>query len=202
MKKPKKIVASVDTSLSSKEIASYLDGLTSLVEQRLSDGFEPYIMTFMFKLARLAEGVRAGQVIEGEVSRVYARFLTECVRHPWSQGNANNRPVLIGCRDWPVNKSVKQDRLIALPWEGEHWAGILLVPPINRFKTGVKQHFEHYRRSAYIRSGHALSRIHIEHITYRPSLAVEYTFKSLTRRRCSIDDVLICPAASCERAKQ
>lgn len=168
-------------------------------------GFEPYMLTFMFKLSQL-QGVaneHKNHSMRHEIERVYSRFLTECVRYPWSERNKNSRPILIACQDWPVPKPGKQAKKInRMPWEGAHWGSILLLPPRNRLKRGVKDHFEIHRRDSYVRPGSLLSRIHVEHITYNPEIAVAYTFKSLARRRCGSDDLLILPVSRAERSEQ
>jgi hypothetical protein len=110
MTRNNKAVASVD-------IHQYVDGLCQLVEDHIERGFEPYLITFMFKLAMLDA---QSQQMLGEVNRVYSRFLTECVRSPWSKQNRDSRPLLIACPDWPVRKRYKQDQIKMLPWEGEH----------------------------------------------------------------------------------
>jgi len=196
-------VASVDNIKNSSTVASinvirYIDGLGQLVVDHIRDGFEPYMASFMFKLGSFECRSRDQQMRE-EISRVYSRFLTECVRNPHSRHNRRGKPILIGCQDWPVWKRHKEDRLIALPWEGVHWGAILLVPPRSRLKVGVKDHFETVKRNAYVLPGQPLSRIHIEHVSYRPEYATEYVFKSLKRGRCSIDDILILPLSESER---
>jgi hypothetical protein len=189
-------VASVDASV---DINRYIEGLCLIVEDHIKRGFEPYLITFMFKLAML--NGRSQQMSE-EVNRVYSRFLTECVRNPWSEHNWHNRPVLIACPDWKVWKRNKQDQIKVLPWEGPHWGGILLVPPRNNLNVGVKDHFETVKRKAYVRAGLPLSRIHVEHTSYQPSVATEYAMKSLARRRCSFDDLLIFPLSRSERPEK
>jgi hypothetical protein len=188
-------VASVDASV---DINQYIEGFCQIVEDHIKRGYEPYLMTFMFKLAVL-ESRSKDQQMRGEISRVYSRFLTECLRYPWSKHNLGNRPVLIACPDWPVWKRNKQDQIKVLSWEGAHWGGILLVPPKNDLNVGVKDHFETVKRKAYVRAGLPLSRIHVEHISYQPGLATEYVLKSLARRRCDIDDLLIFPLSRSER---
>ena len=118
-------VASVDAS---EDINLYVQGFGRIVDDHIKRGFEPYMITFMFKLAMLSG---QSQQMAAEINRIYSRFLTECVRNPWSKNNLLNRPVLIACPDWPVRKRYKQDQIKALPWEGAHWHGILLVPPKN-----------------------------------------------------------------------
>ena len=188
-------VASADASV---DVNQYINGLGQLVEDHIKRGFEPYMLGFMFKLAMLNG---RSQTMRDEVNRVYSRFLTECVRNPWSKHNLNNRPVLIACPDWPVWKRNKKDQIKILPWEGAHWGGVLLVPPRNNLNVGVKDHFETVEWKAYIRAGLPLSRIHVEHISYQPQLATEYVLKSLRRRKCTPDDLLICPLSTSERPK-
>jgi hypothetical protein len=189
-------VASVDASV---DIHQYIEGLYQIIEDHIKRGFEPYMLNFMFKLAMLNG---RSQQMSDEVNRVYSRFLTECVRNPWSKHNLRKRPVLIACPDWQVPKRYKQDHIKMLPWEGAHWGGILLVPPRNKLNVGVKDHFETVNRKAYVRAGLPLSRIYIEHIYYEPRDATEYVLKSLARGRCTPDDLVICPFSRSERPKK
>jgi hypothetical protein len=198
MTRHNKAIASVNDVISSAEINRYIGGIGQMVTDYIERGFEPYMVTFMFKLAMLESGSKDQQMLD-EINRVYGRFLTECVRNPWSERNQDNRPVLIACQDWPVWKKNKKDRLLSLPWEGAHWGSILLVPPWNRLKNGLKDHFDTYKRHVYVRPGMPLSRIHVQHIDYQPRLAVEYTLKSLVRRKCSLGDLLILPFSRSER---
>jgi hypothetical protein len=154
------------------------------------------MINFMFKLAMLNGQTLA---MRDEVNRVYSRFLTECARNPWSEHNVDNRPVLIACPDWPVWKRYTRDQIKTLPWEGPHWNGILLVPPKNKLKVGVKDHFETVERKAYVRAGLPLSRIHVQHISYNLRRAVQYVLKSLARGRCTRDDLVICRLSRSER---
>jgi hypothetical protein len=189
-------VASVDASV---DIHQYIEGFCQIIEDHIKRGFEPYMTTFMFKLATLNGW---SQQMSDEINRVYSRFLTECTRYPWSERNLDSRPVLIACPDWPVRKRYKQDQIKTLPYEGAHWHGILLVPPKNRLKVGVKDHFETVKRRAYVRVGLPLSRVHVEHISYQPRLATKYVLKSLARGRCTPDDLVICRLSSSERPKK
>jgi hypothetical protein len=188
-----KAVASVDASV---DINLYIEGMGQMVEDHIDRGFEPYLITFMFKLAMLNG---RSEEMSQEVYRVYSRFLTECVGNPWSEHNMDKRPVLIACPDWPVRKRYKHDRIKMLPWEGAHWHGILLVPAKNRLTVGVKEHFEKINRKAYVRPGMALSRIHVRHISHQPRLATEYVLKSLARGRCTPDSLVVCPSCRSER---
>jgi hypothetical protein len=50
MKDNTSAVASVDASI---DVSQYIEGLCQLVEDHINRGFEPYMITFMFKLAML-----------------------------------------------------------------------------------------------------------------------------------------------------
>jgi len=179
------------------DILQYIEGLGKTVEMYVKEGFEPYMVSFMFQLPSLYLH-DSRQLIRSEIERVYHRFLTEVVRNPWSEKNDGNRPILIACPDWPVFKRTnKLTRL--LPWEGVHAGGILLIPVRYRLKNGVKDHFETVKKSAYVRKGFPLSRIHVEHITHDIAYVVDYSFKALKRRLCTVDDVIFLPSSRSER---
>jgi hypothetical protein len=180
----------------SVDLVRYIDGLATMVRHYVKQGYEPYILTFQFR--SLPDSDQASKdAMAREVERVYARFLTEVVRNPWSERNANSRPVFIGCPDWPVHKK-KHRRLFTDAQSGIHFAGILLLPPFNRLKAGVKHHFQD-KRSAYIRRPHRLSSIHVEHVDTDVEKVVEYSFKALKHRRCHFDDIMVLPKSRSER---
>jgi hypothetical protein len=137
--------------------------------------------------------------MESEVRRVYGRFITEIIRNPWSKNNLDKRPVLIGCPDWPVYKSAKHKRH-RMVGSGIHFGSVLLVPPFNRLKTGVKAHFNQ-RRDAYVRPDNRLQQIHIRHIEGDIDRVVDYSFKALMKRRCDLDDLLVLPYSKSERSR-
>lgn len=181
-----------DRELASVDAQQYVDGLAKMTLDYIDDGFEGYMTTFMFRSLPNNDNI-AKNVMRNEITRVYGRFLTEVVRNPWSKKNRNSRPVLLGCPDWPVPKAKKTSAKIG--GTGIHFGSILLIPPFNRLVMGVKDHFE--RKSVYTRSDY-LQRIDTTHVGGDFEKAVGYTFKSLTRRRCTIDDILILPSASTE----
>ena len=85
----------------SQESISHTDlisGYTDLVEQRVQDGWQPYLITFMFK--RLP-GNKSSVIkqMRDEIERVYATLVTRVVRKPRSPKSADRLPVLIGFAD-------------------------------------------------------------------------------------------------------
>jgi hypothetical protein len=184
--------------VASADINRYIDGLGEMVNRFITAGFEPYMISFMFRLSP-SNVAPSPRMITNEIDRVYSRFLTEAVRYPWSKANADNRPILIACADWPVFKWKRISGSIYLPHEGIHAGGILLVPPRNNLKTGVKDHFETVKRKAYVRPGLLLSRVYIQHMDHSYEVVVDYSFKSLKRRRCTFDDLIVMPKSRSER---
>ena len=76
-----------ETYVASVDINSYIDGLGEMVRMYIKKGFEPYIISFMFRLSALnTSATQQMMMIESEINRVYSRFLTETVRYPWSRG--------------------------------------------------------------------------------------------------------------------
>jgi hypothetical protein len=192
MKRNSQQVASVD-------INNYIEGIHQFVRQSMRVGFEPYIATFLFRSLPSSE-VAAKNIMVEEIRGVYGRFLTEVVRNPWSEQNRCNRPILIGCPDWPVAKGIKGRIKQRVGATGIHFAGVLLIPPVNRLKRGVADHFKQ-KQKAYVWPGRRLERIHIDHIDGEVRRAVDYTFKSLKRRRCEIDDVILLPWSKDEKGQ-
>jgi hypothetical protein len=199
MMKYNRQVALVDThSAINADNVIYLNGIGEMIEAYVSNGYEPYMLTLMFNLYRYK---MTPERIEGEVNRLYGRFLTEVVRNAGSKSNLGKRPILIGCPDWPVFKGRERGSeidAVNLPGGGIHFGSILLIPPFNRLKTGVPDHFE-IKKEAYIQPGGMLSRIHVKHIDRTPGVASEYVLKSLSKMRCGVDDLIVLPRSGSER---
>jgi len=185
-----------DYGVASCDMNDYVDGLSELIDDHIDRGFKAYIMTFLFRNLPSSEAT-SKEVMTSEVRRVFGRFITEVVRNPWSKGSVDRRPVLIGCPDWPVPKSGVGSKH-RVNGSGIHFAGILLVPRVGRLKTSAKRHFHDDRRS-YVSPGQSLERIHLERIKKGTSRTVCYNFKSLLRRRCDSDDLLVLPDSLSER---
>ncbi len=134
-------------SQSDQATSSFILGMIQLSEQYVRRGYVPYMITFMFPFGQDGSPAQL-LVINYEVARVYTRFLTEVVRRSKSDHGRSIRPILIGCSDWYVYKRRVKARNSTGHPTGVHAAGILLVPPRNRLRTGVKDHFESAKRLA------------------------------------------------------
>ena len=146
----------------SQESISHTDlisGYTDLVEQRVQDGWQPYLITFMFK--RLP-GNKSSVIkqMRDEIERVYATLVTRVVRKPRSPKSADRLPVLIGFADLPVPKREKEaaqgdraERRAALPRHPVDARAVL------GYGRALPFHFMKYRR-LYVGHGSRLDRLH------------------------------------------
>ena len=172
-------------------------GYTELIQQRVQDGWRPYLITFMFNQLPGSPSAVVKQM-HGEVERVYATFVTRVVRKPRSPQSADRLPVLIGFADLPVAKRErKQLREVALN-DGLHYHGILLMPAQSRMRTGLAFHFMKYHR-LYLKDRSRLDRLHVRPIDTDPGYVVRYTLKALENGRLPYDDcVLVLPKSVTE----
>lgn len=184
----------------SQESTSHTDlisGYTDLIEQRVQDGWQPYLITFMFKRLH-GNRSRIINQMRDEIERVYATLVTRVVRKPRSPKSADRLPVFVGFADLPVAKRErKQLREVTLN-DGLHYHGILLMPGRSRLRTGLAFHFMKYHRQ-YLRDRSRLDRLHVRPIDTDPGYVVRYTLKALENGRLPYDDcVLVLPKSVTE----
>src|SRR4051794_41164424 len=135
--------------------------------------------------------------MQREVERVYATSLTRVIRKPWCEAKQNRLPILIACPDLPVPKRQKHSLRDVIINDGVHYHGIALIPPGSRMNQGLNQHFA-AQQARYVRREHALARhplarLRADPIVRDPDYVTEYVFKSLSRQRFSLDDLVILP---------
>jgi hypothetical protein len=101
----------IEPSLQRKTIAQSPLGqliaeYTQLVQQRIDQGFDAFLLTFMFQ--SLASSPEASLLqMNHEVKRFYAKFLTRVVRKPKTQFMKDKLPVLITVPDRPAYEVAK-----------------------------------------------------------------------------------------------
>ena len=170
------------------EIIRY--GYPRMVTERMDQGCEAYLISFMFHPLRGSQrGVM--QQMEKEVERVFATLLNQMFRHP-SKIPTLEMPLWIVAPDFPVPKRNKQSLREVTLNGGLHYQGVALQPPGSRLNCPLDAHFE-VRQDLYVRPGHALARVHAMPITHDPNYVVEYSFKAIQRGRADFDNVLILP---------
>ena len=91
-----------------------VDGYIEMVQERIAQGYQPYILTILFREIR---GPRNGVITRmlENTDEAYRRCLKRVVRNPRSPSQAHNLPIWICSPDFPVPKEAKnQLRDVAL----------------------------------------------------------------------------------------
>ncbi|TBA50482.1 hypothetical protein [Rhizobium ruizarguesonis] len=175
-----------------------IDAYISMVEDRIDDGFEGSLLTFMFKDLKGSEDARKAQM-EKEVQRIYALLLTRFFKRPTNM-DIGEMPFFIGCVDWPVHKKVKKAIGGIANNDGMHVGGIYMIPPKNRTATNLEDVVDR-AMDPIMRTG-KLTNIHVKPIRDTPRKAAGYVFKSLDRLRIGSEEILILPRHHSEMNKK
>lgn len=177
-------------NVSQNDIEDIIEGWRRLIMRYLKKGWDAYLVSLLF---HEIPGSRDSKIIQmnREIERVYNRLATRMVRKTWSPAHAHNLPKGIFLPDLPVpkirsgQKSTIEDVSIN---DGLHMGGILLANRRGRIRDNLENHFE--QEKAVYKTGKIRS-IGIRQITHDVDKPVDYTFKSLKRRTCTPDDVLV-----------
>lgn len=171
-----------------------VDAFGKWIKQYFKDGWDAYLFTFMFNQLPGAQQTQRDQMHE-EITAVYRKLVTRVVRKPKSSKNADLLPRGVFFLDKPAQKRQKQ-RIRDVPVnDGLHMHGIVVLPPKNRLKTGLEQHFQEHR---LLYETPKLYRIHVKPIDHSPVHTTDYAGKALKSRRFTEDDVLILPRSVSE----
>ena len=168
-----------------------IESWCDFVEERVSEGWTPYLLTFQFKEI----GGPRHQValeMEKDVERVYATFLTRVVRNPTSRRSVGKRPIWIACPDYPVRKNDKQPVGDFCINDGRHIHAVCLMPPKSRLKEPLNAHFEE-NATLYVRAPFPLVLVHAKPITKTPGQATDYLLKALKSGRATNDEIVVLP---------
>ena len=172
---------------------AYAGWADELVEIR---GYEPYLLTFMF---RPLSGSPAGvaRQMELEVERVYYTLSTRIVRHPRRKSSEGRLPIWLGCHDRPVYKQARQTLRDIVPNDGRHMHVVALQPPWSRLHEDLVTYFAR-EHATYVHPHDALDRLHVQAITDRVGNVVDYVRKQVGRDPAGEDITLILPRARSE----
>ncbi len=168
-----------------------LDAYLEMVEIRAVAGFEPYMLTLMFKpMKGSARAQMTGMNIIAE--KVYARILTRLVKRP-KNTNLNEMPFWLSGHDWPVRKLdgwTVQDSAIN---DGLHLHAMVLVPPNARTGGKLSAIIEESPQAFLAGPGMPLNRLHVIEIEKTVRQAAGYALKSVKRGRLGAEDILVLP---------
>jgi hypothetical protein len=176
--------------------ADLVDGYTQLVTDRVRAGWSCSLVTFLFSQL---PGPRTAVInrMKDEVHRIYSTLLTRVHRKPRT-ASTDELPVLIGAMDLPVYKRDKASGPMVPCNGGLHVHALLLIPPFNRLKGSLTDHFRE-KRTLYAASGRSIQRIDVRPVVEDHRCVVDYVLKTVLNGRLSYDDaVLLLPRSRSE----
>ncbi|MCJ2131198.1 hypothetical protein [Methylobacterium sp. E-045] len=173
-----------------------IDGYAQIAQNHVSEGWTPYLLTFMFNHMPGSPGMVA-EWMEREIERVYATFVSRVVRKPVAPTSIGRLPVWLCSPDYPIKKRSKSSLRDIVVNDGRHTHAIALHPPWSRFKEPLGIHFEQHKQ-LYIRSGYPLLRIDVAPVIHHLRSVVGYGLKSLYHGRVNHDSTLILPRSYTE----
>ncbi len=163
-----------------------------MISNYISDHWKPYLLSFMYKPLH---GNMDSIILEmhNEIYRFYRVLIKTFARNarsPYSQRYL--LPRLFAFPDRPVPKHRKMSLKDATVNGGLHFHGVLLLPPVSRFKECLIQ-FLQRKHSCFVNRSGRLARLDAKEITHNPGYVVGYGMKSLKRRTVEFKDVLFLP---------
>ncbi|MEO3385255.1 hypothetical protein [Mesorhizobium sp. CAU 1741] len=186
----------LENTMQSKELVA---GYVEWVEDRLDAGYEPYMLTFMFKPI---PGSPARKQIEmyDTVRRTFEKVLTRTNRRPRKEA-WDRLPLWMGCTDWPIPKWDKDHYANIALNDGQHVHIMALESPHSRLrKRGIllSDHIFFDEQRLYFDAEPHLHRIHTMEIHETPGEVTDYVFKAIKSGRTGCDDILVLPRAVSE----
>ena len=173
-----------------------VQGYQEFVEGMIQEGWTPYVLTFMFNQITGSPTTvltRMGK----ELERIYATMLTRIIRSPTSASAIGQLPILIGCPDFPVPKHSRQSFASVSINDGLHVHAIALIPPRSRLKEPLSTHLR-TNQGLYVGHRKMVSLIRADLIDSSPGYVTGYVLKSISRRRCDTDRILVFPRSLTE----
>lgn len=176
-----------------------IDAWGEFVEDHIKQGWQPFILTFMFEPIAGSERSRMRQMGR-YLEEAFKVFVTRVVRDPRKKAGKGMLPIWLCCPDLPVFKRDKRRKTSvqdAHVNDGLHFHAILLLPPWSRVED-VSAHFEQLR-ATYSRIAH-LDRVDVEPLISRPYHVVGYVLKQVYKQRFEAGDIMPLPREVSELA--
>lgn len=164
------------------------------MQEKVDDGWDPYLMTFMFNHLPYGSGNRFHTMMQ-QVENVYVKVLHNVLRRSIAPAQIEKRPIWIVCPDFPVWKHAKQDiRDISIN-DGQHIHALGVFPNDSRLRTAVTWLIRD-RPHIFAPPGGLLRRVQADLITSETTgYVMGYILKSIAKRRATLDDILVLPRA-------
>lgn len=172
----------------------------SMVTNRhLEQHSKSYLLSIIFEQIDKPTNVTSREM-EREIEALYSRILPRSFRRPHKM-ETYDMPLWIGVPDFPVSKKSKRLRKqisYVKANGGMHYHMVVSHPLISRLDCHFNDYIDVKQRELIGRNS-KISKMHcvpIQECEVQKALA--YALKSLTRRRCSEDDILILPKSHSE----
>ncbi len=174
----------------------YNDAWGGYIEARVSRGWQPYLLTFMFEPLPGSQSAKMAQMTR-HLEAAYSVFVTRVVRKPKTAAARGVAPIWLCSPDRPVYKREKQSLRDILVNDGLHFHAILLMPPLSRLED-VSGHFRDLRRTYQQQA--SLDRVDAVPISDRLAYVHGYGWKSVLDGRFDLGDAFVLPRAQNELA--
>ncbi|MBY5572189.1 hypothetical protein HFO55_34390 [Rhizobium leguminosarum] len=172
----------------------WLAAAAEMIQTRVDEGFEPSMLTLMFKDMKGSEASRR-RLMTNVATDIYSDLLPRLIKRIKSK-TLMELPFFLGCVDWPVPKKHFKALDGIHHNDGMHFGGLYLVPPKARTASNLMDIVER-SRPVLMRSG-LLTAIHVEPVLFSPEKATRYVLKSLERFRIGNEEVLVLPRSRSE----
>jgi len=181
---------------SKQRIFAVIQGYGTWVNTFISEGWNAYLVTFMFKPLPGNRHAIINQM-QRKVEAFYSTLVTRVVRYNRSKDLQHLLPRLIGAPDVPVFKHAKQSISDVCINDGLHFHAIVLIPKRCRLRVDLAQHVQD-KYQAYVHKDGRLTRIDVQPITETPKKVTGYGLKAVKNGITPNDDILILPKSLSE----
>jgi hypothetical protein len=171
---------------------AWINAFVKWLEDRISDGYEPYYINFLFHPISGSLSAVISTMHKGIENGFYSRFCTRFVRRPRSPLAMSQMPQLWVFPDRPVAKRAAKKvgvSFLTRNDNGLHYNGFLMIPPKSRFKECP---IEHIRQNQEKYAQRGIERIHVRDV-YNVGGLADYALKTIKWGRADEADILILP---------
>lgn len=165
-----------------KDLIDYIEAYDQMVSDRIAENWEASLITFMFNPT-------SKYAMTNSIEHFYERLITRVVKRPKSVNAV--LPMMIVVADLPVHKrQQRMSNLQALPNDGLHHHGVVLIPPKNNLGKPLKQHVSENKR-LYLNDRN-ISSLDIAPVTTSTTARMtDYVMKTFKRGKVDYDDAVI-----------
>lgn len=172
----------------------FIDAHVRWIEQYEREGWEAYMLTFMFNHLGGAAGTQA-RAMEAALEQAHGTLTKRSLRKPLAPDQVGRRPFWISAPDYPVAKRSKSTASDVTVNGGRHVHTIALQHPNTRINTDLVDHFE-LEQHRYCGQDRPIRRIDVRRITHDMEIVVDYVTKALKSGRIADDEIFWLPLSS------